>query len=71
MWLAHYLPARGFVACASPRVTDNVNNTTVVFDHGCQRTILWTMAVLRLPQPLSLDFTVIFSEPHVELLHRV
>lgn len=69
MWLAHYLPARGFVACASPGITDN-GNTTKVFDHGCQRTILWTMAVSCLPQPLSLDFTVIFSEPHDELLHR-
>lgn len=68
-WRITY-PAGSCVACASPRVTEDVNNMTDAFDHRCQRTILWPMAVSMSASTTQPRLCGTFSEPHDELLHR-
>ena len=46
---------QGRVACASPQLTDDINNMMEAFDHECRRIVLWLVATLGLPQHSTLE----------------
>lgn len=49
-WRTTLRTRQGRVACASPQLTDDVNNRMEAFDHECQRIDLRLVAILGPPQ---------------------